>query len=92
MNPAEYFEKNRYIYLSEVLSKDVCKNITQHMHDLHKEVKIVQDEQCPLSWSVYGDPTFDGLLEKLAKPIGDKLGVELLPTYTYARLYQPGDR
>ena len=92
MNPAEYFEKNRYIYLSEVLSKDVCKNLTQHMHDLHKEGKLVQDEQCPLSWSVYGDPTFDGLLEKLAKPIGDKLGVELLPTYTYARLYQPGDR
>ena len=92
MNPAEYFEKNRYIYLSEVLSKDVCKNLTQHMHDLHKENKLVQDEQCPLSWSVYGDPIFDGLLEKLAKPIGDKLGVELLPTYTYARLYQPGDR
>ena len=66
MNPAEYFEKNRYIYLSEVLSKDVCKNLTQHMHDLHKEGKLVQDEQCPLSWSVYGDPTFDGLLEKLA--------------------------
>ena len=63
MNPAEYFEKNRYIYLSEVLSKDVCKNLTQHMHDLHKEGKLVQDEQCPLSWSVYGDPTFDGLLE-----------------------------
>lgn len=92
MNSAEYFEKNRYIYLSEVLPKDVCKNLTQHMHDLHKEGKLVQDEQCPLSWSVYGDPTFDGLLEKLAKPIGDKLGVELLPTYTYARLYQPGDR
>ena len=91
MNSTEYFEKNRYIYLSEVLSKEMCQDLTQHMHNLHKEGQLVQDEQCPLSWSVYGDPKFDALLANLAKPIGEKLGVEILPTYTYARLYQPGD-
>jgi predicted 2-oxoglutarate/Fe(II)-dependent dioxygenase YbiX len=91
MNSAEYFEKNRYIYLSEVLPQKVCRDLTQHMHNLHKEGQLVQDEQCPLSWSVYGDPKFDALLADLAKPIGEKLGVEILPTYTYARLYQPGD-
>ena len=91
MNSIEYFEKNRYIYLSEVLSKDVCKDLTQHMHNLHKEGKLVQDDQCPLSWSVYGDSKFDALLANLAKPIGEKLGLKILPTYTYARLYQPGD-
>jgi predicted 2-oxoglutarate/Fe(II)-dependent dioxygenase YbiX len=91
MNSTEYFEKNRYIYLSEVLPQKVCQDLTQHMHNLHKEGQLVQDEQCPLSWSVYGDPKFDALLANLAKPIGEKLGIEILPTYTYARLYQPGD-
>lgn len=91
MNSIDYFEKNRYIYLSEVLSKNICSDLTQHMHKLLEEGKLVQDEQCPLSWSVYGDQKFDGLLANLAKPIGEKLGLEILPTYTYARLYQPGD-
>lgn len=91
MNSEQFFEKNRYIYLSDVLSKDVCRDLTKHMHDLHEKGELVQDEQCPLSWSVYGDPKFDALLANLAKPIGEKLGLEILPTYTYARLYQPGD-
>ena len=77
MNSIEYFEKNRYLYLSEVLSKDVCKDLTQHMHNLHKEGKLVQDDQCPLSWSVYGDSKFDALLANLAKPIGEKLGLKI---------------
>ena len=91
MNSIDYFEKNRNIYLSEVVSKNICKDLSDHMHNLLKEGKLVQDEQCPLSWSVYGDPKFDALLSNLAKPLSAKLGVELLPTYTYARLYQPGD-
>ena len=87
----EYFKKNKHIYLTEVLSKDECKDLCDHMHNLHKEGKLSQDDQCPLSWSVYGDPKFDSLLSHLSKPIGEKLGLDLLPTYTYARLYQPGD-
>ena len=31
------------------------------------------------------------MLSNLAKPIGEKLGLELIPTYTYARIYQPGE-
>ena len=91
MNSQEYFKENKYIYLSDVLNKDVCTDLSNYMHNLHKEGKLEQDEQCPLSWSVYGDPRFDSLLANLAKPIGDKIGIELIPTYTYARIYQPGD-
>ena len=91
MTSQQFFKENKYIYLSDVLDKDRCKDLSDHMHNLHKEGKLEQDEQCPLSWSIYGDPVFDSLLANLAKPIGEKLGLELLPTYTYARLYQNGD-
>lgn len=91
MTSQQFFKENKYIYLSDVLDKDRCKDLTDYMHNLHKEGKLEQDEQCPLSWSIYGDPIFDSLLSNLAKPIGEKLGLELLPTYTYARLYQNGD-
>ena len=90
MNSIEYFEKNRNIYLSEVVPKNICKDLSDHMHNLLKEGKLVQDEQCPLSWSVYGDSKFDALLANLAKPLSTKLGVELLPTYTYGLYFTNG--
>lgn len=91
MNPKEYFEKNRYVYLSDVLSKEDCAKITEHMWNLKEQGKLIQDEQCPKSWAVYGDPILDDILGRLAKPLGAQLGLELIPTYTYARIYQPGE-
>jgi PKHD-type hydroxylase len=87
----EYFEKNGYVVLKDALTKQQCKQLTKHMFDLHENGKLVKDEQCPLSDAIYGDPIFDNILQKFAKPIGDAVGKELLPTYTYARIYRPGE-
>ena len=88
---AQAFEKNRYIYLTQALPKDACQNLTDHMFKLSKEGKLTKDDQCPLSESVYGDPLLDQVLEKLTKPLSGQLGIELLPAYTYARIYAPGE-
>lgn len=88
---AEYFEKNGYVVLTDAMSKDQCESLTKHMFDLQQSGKLVNDDQCPLSDAVYGDPLFDNILEKFAKPIGDAVGRTLLPTYTYARIYRPGE-
>jgi PKHD-type hydroxylase len=61
------------------------------MFDLHKQGKLTKDPQCPLSDSVYGDPILDNLLQALAAPLSAQLGITLLPTYTYARIYRPGE-
>jgi predicted 2-oxoglutarate/Fe(II)-dependent dioxygenase YbiX len=87
----EYFEKNGYVVLKGALTKEQASNLTQHMFDLHDQGKLVNDDQCPLSNAVYGDPIFDEILQKFAKPIGDAVGKTLLPTYTYARIYRPGE-
>ena len=92
MNPStEYFEKNGYVVLKDALSKAQCEALTKHMFDLLEQGKLVKDDQCPLSDAVYGDPVFDNLLQKFARPIGDAVGKTLLPTYTYARIYRPGE-
>ena len=88
---AEYFEKNGYVVLTDAIYKDQCESLTKHMFDLQQSGKLVNDDQCPLSDAVYGDPLFDNILEKFAKPIGDAVGHTLLPTYTYARIYRPGE-
>lgn len=91
MNAKETFDKNGFVILSNVLPKEQCDALVKHMFDLYLEGKLVKDEQCPLSDSVYGDPIFDDLLQKFAKPIGNHLGKTLLPTYTYCRIYRTGE-
>jgi predicted 2-oxoglutarate/Fe(II)-dependent dioxygenase YbiX len=87
----EYFEKNGYVVLKDALSKEQCQALTKHMFDLFEQGKLVKDDQCPLSDAVYGDPIFDEMLQRFAKPIGDSVGKQLLPTYTYARIYRQGE-
>jgi PKHD-type hydroxylase len=91
MSAKEYFDKNGFTILSNVLTKEQCDELVKHMFDLYKQGRLVKDEQCPLSDSIYGDPVFDELLQKFAKPIGNHLGKTLLPTYTYCRIYRTGE-
>ena len=88
---ADYFEKNRYVYLSNVIDEQTCKNLTDRMFGLHRAGNLEKDPQCPLSDSVYGDPVFDKLLEELTETLSKQLGVSLDPAYTYARIYRPGE-
>lgn len=87
----KYFEQNNYVILKDALTKEKAADLTKYMFDLYEQGKLVKDDQCPLSDAIYGDPVFDDILQKFAKPIGDAVGKTLLPTYTYARIYRPGE-
>jgi len=87
----EQFEQKKYVYLSDVITREEANSLTDHMFALHEQSKTEKDEQCPLSDSIYGDPKLDALLERLCTPLSNMLGVPLLPTYTYARIYRPGE-
>lgn len=88
---SEYFNKNGYVILKDALTKEQGAELTSHMFKLFDQGKLVKDDQCPLSDAIYGDPIFDDLLQRFTKPIGDAVGRTLLPTYTYARIYRPGE-
>jgi len=49
------------------------------------------DKQIPNTYSIYGDPVFDTLLMKVLPKMKKETGLELVPTYSYARLYKQGD-
>lgn len=87
----EYFERNGYVVLQDVLPIQVCNQLVDHMFELQKQGKLIKDEQCPLSDSIYGDEIFTNLLHKFAEPIGEKVGRKLIPTYTYSRIYRTGE-
>lgn len=85
------FEKQRYAYLKNVLTKKKCAELTAHMFELFDQGKLFKDEQCPISDSVYGDPLLDNTLSEIQDKISQKIGIDLLPTYSYARIYRPGE-
>jgi len=50
-----------------------------------------KDDQIPNTYSIYGDPAFDTLLMKVLPIMKRETGLEVVPTYSYARLYKHGD-
>lgn len=49
------------------------------------------DEMVPGTPARYGAPVMDGVLRELRPAVEALSGLRLLPTYSYFRIYQPGD-
>ena len=50
-----------------------------------------KDTQIPNTYSHYADPVMETLLVKVLPVMAQETGLELIPTYSYARLYKKGD-
>jgi len=85
------FNVNKYVHLKDFLHKDSCAELTAALKDLVAQKQTRKDEQCPLSEAIHGAMTFDKLLVDLLPHFEAASGRKLYPTYSYARLYAPGD-
>ena len=85
------FDKNGYVHLKGFLDDQNCNELTNILKDLVKNGKTEKDDQCPKSEAIHGTITFDKLLEDLLPHFENICGKQLYPTYSYARLYKPGE-
>ncbi len=85
------FAVQKYVHLPEFLDKDNCAQLTAELKKLVAQKQTTQDVQCPKSESIHGAEVFDSLLVQLIPHFEQASGKRLLPTYSYARLYAPGD-
>jgi hypothetical protein len=85
------FDKNGYVHLKGFLDEDNCRELTGILRDLVAQGKTTKDPQCPKSHAIHGSVTFDKLLEDLLPHFEKHCGKRLYPTYSYARLYKPGE-
>ena len=69
MNAAQHFKEKKYIYLSNTISREECSKLTDYMFGLFDEGKLINYDKSPISESVYGDPVFDSIIEKLTQSI-----------------------
>ena len=49
------------------------------------------DKQVPNTYSINGETVFDTLFMKVLPVMKQETGLELIPTYSYARIYKKGD-
>jgi hypothetical protein len=95
MSPAELFKQYGALHLKDVVSKDLRQFLT---HILLRSPFVGygktngSDLQVPGSAaSVDHEVVFETLQEQLWPLVEEAVGFELLPTYSYARLYQNGN-
>jgi hypothetical protein len=85
------FAVEKYVHLKDFLAKESCAELTAELQRLVAEQKTTQDDQCPVSEAVHGAVAFDSLLVQLLPHFEKASGKRLYPTYSYARLYAPGE-
>ena len=90
------FKENGYVHIKNVLPNDYCTLATQYtlfeqMNDVNgKNLEGVTD-QVPGTYSVYSDSLMESFLRFL-QPVAEKHSeLELIPTYSYYRIYKSGD-
>ena len=90
----EKFNKDGFYKINNLLSDDLCKIFTQYaLFDMLGNFTIERssDPQIPDTHSIYGDYFTESLLLHL-KPTMEKItGMTLVPSYSYYRVYKPGD-
>lgn len=84
-------EAQKYVYLPGLLAADRCANLTEEMKSNIAQGFSFYDPQCPRSHALPTLPAFDSLLLELLPKFEKLSGKKLLPTYSYARFYLPGE-
>ena len=86
------FDKNGYLVIKNVISKDLCSFGLDYLDLLHKNGYLPHKDNKYLSGIYYEGTSLYGdvLLLKILKIIEENINIELVPTYSMARLYEKG--
>ena len=101
------FEKNKYLVIKNAITKDVAdisysyflnkRKVARHLFDNNYISPFTEywgvwnDVQIPETYSHYSDVLMETLLEKVMPVMEKQTELNLIPTYSYARIYKKGD-
>jgi hypothetical protein len=92
----EHFKKHGYVHLKNVLDELTVDLVTHYAindcrMDFAPEGAHGEHAQVPGTHSKYADPLMESLMMQLLPVMENATGLKLYPTYSYYRLYKPGD-
>lgn len=101
------FKDKKYTVIKTAISKELAKFVYEYFCNKRKvarfyfdngylapwrtEFGVWTDEQIPETYSHYGDIAMETLLLKTQSVMEKQTGLNLIPTYSYARVYENGD-
>lgn len=103
----EFFKQNKYIIVTDALSKDLASFIYNYFQNKRKVAEHLfktdflssedqswgywNDPQIPNTYSHYADLAMETISVRIVPIMKQVTGIDLLPSYTYARIYKYGD-
>jgi len=101
------FAKNKYQVIRQAIPKDLANFVMNYFllqqdavaymlknNIINKHNPLVgnwEDKQVPNAYSKYGDWVMETLLQYVRPVMKDKTKLDLIPTYSYARIYNKGN-
>jgi len=86
------YELANFIFNCFLLKRDAVEFMyTNNIHANSPILGTWEDPQIPNTYSCYGDFVMDTLLVKVLPIMKKETGLDLIPTYSYARTYKKGD-
>lgn len=95
MTEAERFEKHGCVLIRNFIDEKTISVVSQYFENKIRRGEWVETnkEGDPTSrYAYYADPLIEVLLQASKDAVEDATGKELLPTYSYSRIYQPGEK
>ena len=89
---AASYELSNFIFNYFLLKRDAVKYMYKNniIHD-NGMFGTWSDQQVPNTYSHYADMVMETLMMKMLPVMKKETGLQLIPTYSYARLYKKGD-
>ena len=94
MTNVHEFDRVGYIRVPNLVDELTIATISQYLENkinrgIWEKLPIVESE--PTSYRYYADPLIEVMLARCKEAIEEATGKELLPTYSYVRIYTPGE-
>jgi alkylated DNA repair dioxygenase AlkB len=84
-------EQNNFLFIPNFISQDQAQLLQKEFNQLEQTGEYVKDEQAPNSPAIYNFKPFLELLCQKVNDVSALIEEQVLPTYTYARIYKNGE-
>ena len=84
-------EQNNFLFVPNFISQERAQALSQEFFILERDNKCAKDNQAPNSPAIYNFKLFLELLCEKTNEVTNLIEEQVLPTYTYARIYKNGE-
>jgi hypothetical protein len=81
-------EQNNFLFVPNFISQEHAQALTQEFYKLEQRGECTKDNQAPNSPAIYNFKPFLELLCQKTNEVTNLIEEQVLPTYTYARIYK----